>query len=152
MVPVPAAVKAKFDRGGSGKPDYRNQLRNYGGVDVWFIEIYFTDAVRNENINCKGVGSFPEVVCFEVFPVRALWRDLVSFLIADPLNTVDSLPVKGGRLYRTESDYPYSDTFRAYSSITRIYGGAKGRFPLLLTTAKPRFYVDKFGRSPKVTL
>jgi hypothetical protein len=49
-------------------------------------------------------------------------------------------------------DYPYSDTFRAYSSNTRIYGGAKGRFPLLLTTAKPRFYVDKCGRSPKVTL
>jgi hypothetical protein len=49
-------------------------------------------------------------------------------------------------------DYPYSDTFRAYSSNTRIYGGAKGRFPLLLTTAKLRFYVDKFGRSPKVTL
>jgi hypothetical protein len=48
--------------------------------------------------------------------------------------------------------YPYSDTFRAYSSNTRIYGGAKGRFPLLLTTAKLRFYVDKFGRSPKVTL
>jgi hypothetical protein len=47
---------------------------------------------------------------------------------------------------------PYSDTFRAYSSNTRIYGGAKGRFPLLLTTAKPQFYVDKFGRSPKVTL
>jgi hypothetical protein len=50
------------------------------------------------------------------------------------------------------SHYPYSDTFRAYSSNTRIYGGAKGRFALLLTTAKPRFYVDKFGRSPKVTL
>ena len=98
MVPLPDAVKADEGKRGSEKTDYRNQLLNYSGVDVWFIEIYFTGAVRNENINCKGVGSFPEAVCFEVFPVRALWRDLVGFLIADLLNTVDSLPVKGGCL------------------------------------------------------
>jgi hypothetical protein len=105
MVPLPPAVKAEIVNGGSEKTDYRNQLRNYGGVDVWFIVSYFTGAVRNENTICKGVGSFPEGICFEVFPDKILLRDLVGFLIAVLLNTVDSVPVKGGRLYRTESDY-----------------------------------------------
>jgi hypothetical protein len=31
-------------------------------------------------------------------------------------------------------------------------GGAKGHFPSLLATAKPRFDVCKFGRSTQVTL
>ena len=34
-------------------------------------------------------------------------------------------------------EYPYSDTSRACSSSTSIYGGAQGCFPLLLTTVKP---------------
>ena len=38
---------------------------------------------------------------------------------------------------RVNGNYPYSDTSKACSSSTRIYGGAKGLFPSLLTTAKP---------------
>jgi hypothetical protein len=51
-----------------------------------------------------GVGSFGEGVCFVVSPERGFLGDLVRFLIAYLLNTVFSVPVKRGRLYRTESD------------------------------------------------
>jgi hypothetical protein len=47
---------------------------------------------------------------------------------------------------------PYSDTSRTYAINTRIYGYIKGRFPSSLATAKPRFYVGKFGQRTKVTL
>jgi len=48
MVPLLASVKAEIVRGGSGKPDYRTLLRNYGGLEALFIDSYFTGAVRNE--------------------------------------------------------------------------------------------------------
>src|SRR5712691_11898136 len=48
--------------------------------------------------------------------------------------------------------YPYNDTSRTYASNTRIYGGAKGRFHLSTATAKPRFYVGRFGQHTQVTL
>jgi hypothetical protein len=49
-------------------------------------------------------------------------------------------------------EYPYSDTSRTYAINTRIYRHIKGRFPSSLATAKPRFYVSKFGQRTKVTL
>ena len=70
-----------------------------------YIVIYFTGAVRNENTSCKVFGSFLASVCFAVFLERDLLRDLAGFLIAYLLNTPHCVPVKGGRLYRTESDY-----------------------------------------------
>ena len=42
---------------------------------------------------------------FSVLTERFLLRDLVGFFIAYLLNTLFSVAVKGGRLYRTESDY-----------------------------------------------
>jgi hypothetical protein len=48
--------------------------------------------------------------------------------------------------------YPYSDTSRTYTPSTRIYGYLQGCFPSSLATAKPRFYVGKFGQRAKVTL
>ena len=69
-------------------------LRPYGG-----------GAVRNEKTSCKGVCSLVVMVCSDEFCETGLLRDLVRFLIAYPLNTVYSVPVKRGRLYRTESDY-----------------------------------------------
>src|SRR5215467_1498417 len=48
--------------------------------------------------------------------------------------------------------YPYSDTFRTCVPNTRIYGHIKERFPSALATAKPRFYVGKFGQCTKVSL
>ena len=51
-----------------------------------------------------------------------------------------------------KGNYPYSDTSRTYAPNTRIYGYIKGRFPSSPVTAKPRFYVGKFGHRTKVTL
>ena len=48
--------------------------------------------------------------------------------------------------------FPYSDTSRTYAPNTRIYGYIKGRFPSSPVTAKPRFYVGKFGQCTEVTL
>ncbi len=48
--------------------------------------------------------------------------------------------------------YPYSDTCRTWSSITKVYGCVKHLFPLSSATGKPRFYVCKFGQHTKVTL
>ena len=67
---------------GSGKTDYRNQTGYYGGVEVWFIKLYFTGAVRNEKTSWNGIGSFREWVGFSVLTERFLVRDLLSFLIA----------------------------------------------------------------------
>jgi DNA-binding IclR family transcriptional regulator len=36
---------------------------------------------------------------------------------------------------------PYSDTYMNVLSNTRVYGRVKNRFPLLLATANPRFYM-----------
>jgi len=70
------------------------------------IKIYFTGAVRNEKTSCKGGGvSLLESVGFAVLTERFLVRALMRLLIAYLLNTLHSVPVKGGRLYRTESDY-----------------------------------------------
>jgi hypothetical protein len=101
MVPLPLAVKAEMLRGGSEKTDYRNLWRA-GRIAH---RHYFTGAVRNENTSCKAFGSFLKNVCFAVFRERDLLRDLVDFLIAYQFNMVLSEAVKGGRLYRTESDY-----------------------------------------------
>ena len=79
MVPLLASVKAEIVRGGSGKPDYRTLLRNYGGLEALFIDSYFTGAVRNEKTSCKGVCSFRERCCFVVFPECGFLRDLVDF-------------------------------------------------------------------------
>jgi hypothetical protein len=48
--------------------------------------------------------------------------------------------------------YPYSDTCRTCSSITKIYGGIKHLFSLSLAPGMPLFYTGKFGQSTKVTL
>ena len=48
--------------------------------------------------------------------------------------------------------YPYSDTCRTCSSITKVYGGVKYHFPLSLVPGKQRFYVGEFGQHTKVTL
>jgi hypothetical protein len=64
----------------------RQIIGTYGGVEVWFMVSYFTGAVRNENTSCKGVGSFPESICFEVFPERDFLRDLAGFLMTHLLN------------------------------------------------------------------
>ena len=77
----------------------------YAGLEGLYIVIYFTGAIRNENTRCKAFGSLLTPVCFVVFPERDLLRDLAGFLIAYLLNTSICVPVKGGRLYRTESDY-----------------------------------------------
>jgi len=37
--------------------------------------------------------------------------------------------------------YPYSDTCRTCSSITKVYGCVKNHFPLWLATANARFYI-----------
>ena len=50
------------------------------------------------------------------------------------------------------SSYPYSDTCRTYSSITRVYGVVKNHFPSSQATGKPRLYVGKFGQHTQVTL
>jgi hypothetical protein len=47
---------------------------------------YFTGAVRNENTNCKGDGSFREIVCFSVLTERFLDRALLCLLITYLLN------------------------------------------------------------------
>src|SRR6266516_3277892 len=80
-------------------------IGTYGGLDVVYIVIYFTGAVRNEKTSCKAFGSLLTSVCFVVFPERDLLRDLAGFLIAYLLNTLIRVAVKRGRLYRTESDY-----------------------------------------------
>jgi hypothetical protein len=66
---------------------------------------YFIGAVRNENTSCKGVGSLGDIVGSSGWTDRFLVRDLLRLLIAYLLNTVFSVPVKRGRLYRTGSDY-----------------------------------------------
>jgi transposase-like protein len=48
--------------------------------------------------------------------------------------------------------YPYSDTCRTYSSITRVYGFVKNHSPSSQATGKPRLYVCKFVQHAKVTL
>ena len=48
--------------------------------------------------------------------------------------------------------YPYNDTSTNMLSNTKIYGRVKNRFPWSLVTAKPLFYVCKFGRRTQVTL
>src|SRR5262249_45985682 len=58
----------------------------------------------------------------------------------------ESLPGESSR------HYPYSDTSRTCAPNTRIYGYIKGHFPSSPVTAKPRFYVGKFGHCTKVTL
>jgi hypothetical protein len=109
MVPLPLAVKAEIVRGGSGKTDYRNQLRNYGGVDVWFIVGYFTGAVKNENTNCKGVGSFLTSVCFEDFLESGLLCDLAGFLILSLTSASNGLM---RRCLLRWQDERHSPTFR----------------------------------------
>src|SRR5262249_48964864 len=47
---------------------------------------------------------------------------------------------------------PYSDTCRAWSSITKDYGCVKHHFLLSLAPGKPRFHMRKFGQHTKVTL
>ena len=49
--------------------------------------------------------SFVFIHAIEGHHQRFLVRDLLRLLIAYLLNTVFSVPVKGGRLYRTQSDY-----------------------------------------------
>jgi hypothetical protein len=66
---------------------------------------YFTGAVRNENTSWNAFGSLRESVSFSVLTEGFLLFDLLRLLIAYLLNTLFSVPVKGGRLYRTESDY-----------------------------------------------
>jgi len=53
---------------------------------------------------------------------------------------------------RLTHNYPYSDTYRTCSSITKVYGCVKNHFPLSSATEKPRFYVCTFGQHTKVTL
>ena len=47
---------------------------------------------------------------------------------------------------------PTTTLIRTCVSNAKIYGSVKDRFPLLLTTEKPRFYVCKFGQRTKVSL
>jgi hypothetical protein len=69
----------------------RGIIGTYGGLDVLYIESYFTGAVRNENTSCKAFGSFLTTVCFALFPERDLLRDFVDFPIAYLLNINDPL-------------------------------------------------------------
>ena len=48
--------------------------------------------------------------------------------------------------------YPYSDTYMNMLSNTKVYGRVKNRYPLLLATANPRFYMCKFCQTTQVTL
>ena len=79
----------------------------------------------------------------------------LTALIQDILKQVDA---QGLRLVYVSddgyhpSDYPYSDTCRTWSSITKVYGCVRHYFPLSLATGMPRFYVCKFGQHTKVTL
>ena len=83
----------------------RQIIGTYGGLEGLYIVIYFTGAVRNENTSCNAFGSLLAPICFAVFPERDLLRDLAGFLIAYLLNRLFCVAVKGGGLYRTESDY-----------------------------------------------
>src|SRR5881409_356643 len=51
----------------------------------------------------------------------------------------------------TMTDYPYNDTSTNMLSNTKSCGRVKTGFPWSLVTAKPRFYVGKFGRCTQVT-
>jgi hypothetical protein len=59
-------------------------IGTYGGLDVWYIDSYFTGAVRNENTSCKGVGaSLLDSVGFSVFMEGFLVFDLLRLLIPE---------------------------------------------------------------------
>jgi hypothetical protein len=49
-----------------------------------------------------------------------------------------------------EGVYPYSDTCRTCSSITKVYGDVKHYFPLSRVPEKPCFSVGKCGPHTKV--
>jgi hypothetical protein len=68
---------------------------------------------------------------------------------AGPTASSSSLSKKRA-LFR--GSYPYSDTCRTWSSITKVCRCVKHHFSLSLATGKPRFYVGKFGHHTKVTL
>ena len=88
---------------------------------------------------------YPKLTASEA---RYLVRQHQAYYEGTHLKTADAVydlnPATGG--------YPYSDTSRTYAPNTRIYGYIKGRFPSSPVTAKPRFYVGKFGHRTKVTL
>jgi len=83
---------------------------------------------------------------------------LVDAWLNDPgvrvVEATRSLFLDGLSLYRVRPDkeYPYSDTCRTYAPNTRIYGCIRSRFPPLLATVKPRFYMGKFCQRTQVTL
>jgi hypothetical protein len=55
MDPLFYVSRGKSGEGDTGKRDYRNLLRNYGGLEALFIGSYFTGAVRNEKASCKAL-------------------------------------------------------------------------------------------------
>jgi hypothetical protein len=60
----------------------RRIIGTYGGLEGLYLVIYFTGAVRNENTNYKGFGSFRESVNFSVLTDKILDRDLLRLVIA----------------------------------------------------------------------
>ena len=56
------------------------------------------------------------------------------------------------QVIQSTSDEPYNDTSTNMLSNTKSCGRVKTGFPWSLVTAKPRFYVGKFGRCTQVTL
>ena len=58
---------------------------------------YFTGALRTEKTSCKGVGSLPESVCFEVFRTN---RAIISFpLVRNEIGLATAeMKQKGGRI------------------------------------------------------
>jgi DNA invertase Pin-like site-specific DNA recombinase len=126
----------KFDRFARSVAHLLKALDEFHHLGIRFISVQ--DQVDTESPMGKAM-----------FTIIGAMAELESSLISERVKAgMEAARVRGKRLALQR----YSDTSRTYAPNTRICGYIKGRFLSSLATAKPRFYVGKFGQPTKVTL
>ena len=126
----------KFDRFARSVAHLLNALDEFHHLGIRFISVQ--DQADTESPMGKAM-----------FTIIGAMAELESSLISERVKAgMEAARVRGKRLALQR----YSDTSRTYAPSTRIYGYLQGCFPSSLATAKPRFYVGKFGQRAKVTL
>ena len=149
---VAAAVALAFAAGAQAQetmPPLVKQMFNGGWADKASIEqltkdrLYY-DAIEAYRLtlpalNTIGMRDGSEAKFGKGYNVLPIWKDRMNAKTWVPTPNCDVI-------------YPYSDTCRTYSSITRVYGFVKNHFPSSQATGKPRLYVGKFGQHTQVTL
>jgi imidazolonepropionase-like amidohydrolase len=122
------------------------------------VHAYTPRAIRQAvaaGVKCIEHGHLIDEPTAKLLAEKGIWWSLQPltydadvFARMPPVSQKKALQVFAG----TENAYPYSDTCRTCSSITKVYGAVKHHCPLSLTPGKPRFYVGKFGQHTEVTL